>query len=84
MGLTEDQDNVAARLNRFLTKAVPSYTDGEEEGIEHWLARFKFEYFWELSFTGLSQDHSDRMFFQERAHGGDGRDQGSGGRDQAR
>ena len=30
----------AARLNRFLTKAVPSY---EEEGIEHWLARFKFE-----------------------------------------
>ncbi|CAE7208053.1 hypothetical protein AK812_SmicGene29313 [Symbiodinium microadriaticum] len=39
----KQQDNVAARLNRFLTKAVPSYTDGEEEGIEHWLARFKFE-----------------------------------------
>ena len=60
------QDYVAAAcLNRFLTKAVPSYTDGEEEGIEHWLARFKFEYPSELSFTGLSQDHSDRMFFQD-------------------
>ena len=38
------QDYVAAaRLNRFLTKAVPSYNEGEESGIENWVARFKFE-----------------------------------------
>ena len=47
----------AARLNRFLTKAVPSYNEGEESGIENWVARFKFEYHWELSFTAVSQDH---------------------------
>ena len=33
----------AARLNRFLTKAVPTYNEGEEHGIENWVARFKFE-----------------------------------------
>ena len=55
----------AARLNRFLTKAVPTYNEGEEHGIENWVARFKFEYPWELSFTALSQDHPDRQFFQE-------------------
>ena len=47
----------AARLNHFLTKAVPSYNEGEESGIENWVARFKFEYHWELSFTAVSQDH---------------------------
>ena len=37
------QDYVAAaRLNRFLTKAVPTYNEGEEHGIENWVARFKF------------------------------------------
>ena len=54
----------AARLNRFPTKAVPNYDEGEEQGIENWVARFKFEYMWELSFTGLSQDHPDRQYFQ--------------------
>eukprot|EP00439_Symbiodinium_sp_Y106_P017935 s6274_g2.t1 len=28
----------AARLNRFLTKAVPTYNEGEEQGIENWVA----------------------------------------------
>ena len=60
------QDYVAAaRLNRFLTKAVPSYNEGEEHGIENWVARFKFEYPWELSFVGISQEHPDRQFFQD-------------------
>ena len=52
-------------MNRFLTKAVPTYNEGEEHGIENWVARFKFEYPWELSFTAFSQDHPDRQFFQE-------------------
>ena len=55
----------AARLNRFLMRAMPNYDEGEEQGIENWVARFKFEYPWELSFTGLSQDHPDRQFFQD-------------------
>ena len=60
------QDYVAAaRLNRFLTKAVPTCNEGEEHGIENWVARFKFEYPWELAFTALSQDHPDRQFFQD-------------------
>ena len=46
-------------MNRFLTKAVPTYNEGEEHGIENWVARFKFEYPWELSFTALSPDHPD-------------------------
>ena len=29
------------------------------------MARFKFEYPWELSFAALSQDHPDRQFFQD-------------------
>ena len=34
------QDYVAAaRLNRCLTKAVPTYNEGEEHGIENWVAR---------------------------------------------
>ena len=33
----------AARLNRFLTKAVPTYNEGEEQGIENWVARCQFE-----------------------------------------
>ena len=39
--LTEDQPGLlaAARLNRFLTKAVPTYNEGEEHGIENWVAR---------------------------------------------
>ena len=54
------QDYVAAaRLNRCLTKAVPTYNEGEEHGIENWVARFKFEYPWELSFTALSPDNPD-------------------------
>ena len=38
-------------MNRFLTKAVPTYNEGEEHGIENWVARFKFEYPW----SSLSQ-----------------------------
>ncbi|CAE7251161.1 unnamed protein product [Symbiodinium sp. CCMP2592] len=62
---TSQEYSAAARLNRFLTKAVPAYTEGEEQGIENWVARFKFEYPWELTFVGLSQDHPDRQFFQD-------------------
>ncbi|CAE7668668.1 unnamed protein product [Symbiodinium sp. CCMP2592] len=33
---TSQEYSAAARLNRFLTKAVPAYTEGEEQGIENW------------------------------------------------
>ncbi|CAE7826417.1 unnamed protein product [Symbiodinium sp. CCMP2592] len=59
---TSQEYSAAARLNRLLTKAVPAY---KEQGIENWVARFKFEYPWELTFVGLSQDHPDRQFFQD-------------------
>ena len=59
------QDYMAAvRLNRFLTKSIPEYNEGEEDNVQHWVARFKYEFPWPLTFTGISADHEDRLHFQ--------------------
>ena len=57
------QDYAAAeRLSRYLTRSTPPYNAGEEEGVENWIARFKYEYFWELQFAFLP---ADRQYFKE-------------------
>ena len=60
------QDYAAAvRFSRFLTRSIPAYNAGEEQGIDNWLARFKYEYSWELNFAFLPSKHPDRLHFTD-------------------
>jgi hypothetical protein len=54
----------APRLSKFLSKSVPHYDAGSEQGLEQWVARFRYEYPWPLEFQGLTADHPDRRHFQ--------------------
>ena len=54
----------AKRLCRFLTKASPTYSTGEEQGIQNWVARFKYEFPWPVEFEKLEASHSDRLHFK--------------------
>ena len=60
------QDYAAAeRLSRYLTRSIPPYNAGEEEGIKNWIARFKYEYPWELQFAFLPTNHADRQYLKD-------------------
>ena len=62
---TASQDyDAAQRLSRYLTRSTPPYNAGEEEGIDNLIARFKYEYPWELQFAFLPADHDDRQYFE--------------------
>ena len=54
----------AKRPSRFLTRSIPSYTEGEEQGIEQWVARFRYECPWKVDFEKLEFTHSDRQHFK--------------------
>ena len=54
----------AKRLSRFLTKSIPTYSTGEEQGIKNWVARFKYEFPWPLEFEKLEASHPDRQHFK--------------------
>ena len=57
--------SAAVRLSRFLTRSIPAYNAGEEQGIDNWLARFKYEYPCELNFAFLPSKHPDRLHFTD-------------------
>ena len=50
----------AKRLSRFLTRSIPSYTDG----IEQRVAKFCYELPWKVGFEKLEGNHSDRQQFK--------------------
>ena len=51
------------RLTFFMKKAKPAWDEGKEEGMEEWVARFRWEYPWKVSFETLPADHPDRQHF---------------------
>ena len=52
------------RLSRFLTKSSPSCSMGEEQGMDTWVARFKYEFPWAVEFEKLEANHPDRLHFK--------------------
>ncbi|CAE7691099.1 ZIFL1 [Symbiodinium sp. CCMP2592] len=53
----------AKRLSRFLTKAIPEYNEGEDEGLDHWIARFRYEFPWPVKFVQVPSDAEERTHF---------------------
>ncbi|CAE7270747.1 unnamed protein product [Symbiodinium sp. CCMP2592] len=53
----------AKRLSRFLTKAIPEYNEGEDEGLDHWIARFRYEFPWPVKFVYIPKDSEERTHF---------------------
>ena len=53
------------RLTFFMKKAKPAWNEGKEEGMEEWVARFRWEYPWKVSFETLPADHPDRQHFTD-------------------
>ncbi|CAE7249537.1 ZIFL1 [Symbiodinium sp. CCMP2592] len=53
----------AQRLSRFLTKAIPEYNEGEDEGLDHWIARFRYEFPWPVKFVQVPADADERTHF---------------------
>ena len=53
-----------ARLSQFMRKSIPDYREGEKEGLENWVARFRWEYPWPVSFEALPPNHEDRQAFK--------------------
>ncbi|CAE7238723.1 ZIFL1 [Symbiodinium sp. CCMP2592] len=53
----------AKRLSRFLTKAIPEYNEGEDEGLDHWIARFRYEFPWPVKFVQVPPDAEERTHF---------------------
>ena len=54
----------AKRPSRFLTKAILTYSTGEEQAIQNWVARFKYEFPWPVEFEKLDASHPDRLRFK--------------------
>ena len=52
------------RLTNFMKRSVPEYNAGEEEGAENWVARFKWEYPWEVMFTAVDAEDPQRKFYK--------------------
>ena len=63
-GTAENYKDVQ-RLTHFMKKAKPAWDEGKEEGVEEWVARFKWEYPWKVSFEELPEDHADRKHFTD-------------------
>ncbi|CAE7352058.1 ZIFL1 [Symbiodinium sp. CCMP2592] len=53
----------AKRLSRFLTKAIPEYNEGEDEGLDDWIARFRYEFPWPVKFVQVPPDAEERTHF---------------------
>ncbi|CAE7316422.1 unnamed protein product [Symbiodinium sp. CCMP2592] len=53
----------AKRLSRFLTKAIPEYNEGKDDGLDHWIARFRYEFPWPVKFVHVPQDAEERTHF---------------------
>ena len=53
------------RVSKFMRQSVPEYNEGEENGIQNWVARFRWEYPWPVSFTALEKGHPDRNSYTE-------------------
>ena len=47
-----------------MKRNVPEYNAGEDEGIDNWVARFKWEYPWEVMFTAVDAEDPQRMFYK--------------------
>ncbi len=60
---TADNYKDVHRLTTFMKKAKPEWDAGKDEGVEAWVARFKWEYPWKVSFEELPADHEDRQHF---------------------
>ncbi|CAE7750267.1 unnamed protein product [Symbiodinium sp. CCMP2592] len=60
----------AKRLSRFLTKAIPEYNEGEDEGLDHWIARFRYEFPWPVKFVQVPADADERSRRQPSESGG--------------
>ncbi|CAE7424356.1 ZIFL1 [Symbiodinium sp. CCMP2592] len=61
--LTSHNYAEAKRLSRFLTKAIPEYNEGEDDGLDHWIARFRYEFPWPVKFVHVPQDAEERTHF---------------------
>ena len=46
-----------------MRKSIPDYSVGEEEGMENWVARFRWEYSWPVTFEAAPENHDDRKAF---------------------
>ncbi|CAE6911337.1 ZIFL1 [Symbiodinium sp. CCMP2592] len=47
----------AKRLSR------PEYNEGEDEGLDHWIARFRYEFPWPVKFVQVPPDAEERTHF---------------------
>ena len=52
------------RLSNFMKRNVPEYNAGEEEGVDNWVARFKWEYPWEVVFVAVDAEDPQRKFYK--------------------
>ncbi|CAE7817373.1 unnamed protein product [Symbiodinium sp. CCMP2592] len=43
--------------------AIPEYNEGEDEGLDHWIARFRYEFPWPVKFVQVPPDAEERTHF---------------------
>jgi hypothetical protein len=53
------------RFSQCMKKAKPTWDTGTDEGLEVWVARFKWEFPWEVSFESVSEEHMERKSWEE-------------------
>jgi hypothetical protein len=63
--LTATKYTAVQRFTRAMSRAKPQWDEHTEEGMEAWVARFKWEFPWKVEFEEVPQDSQERQAFAD-------------------
>jgi hypothetical protein len=53
------------RFSQAMKKVKPTWSTGTDDGLDVWVARFKWEFPWEVVFEKVPEEHSERKAWEE-------------------